>query len=42
MGSVTLRDLASSDAAWIEEACTDPEIIRWTLVPRPYTRTHAE
>ena len=42
MGSVTLRDLASSDASWIAEACTDPEILRWTLVPRPYTPAHAE
>ena len=37
-----LRDLSPADAAWIHEACQDSEIQRWTLVPRPYLRTHAE
>lgn len=37
-----LRPLASADAGWIARACTDAEIQRWTEVPRPYTRAHAE
>lgn len=37
-----LRPLARADADWIARACTDPEIQRWTEVPRPYTRAHAE
>ncbi|MBU3690159.1 MAG: GNAT family N-acetyltransferase [Actinobacteria bacterium] len=37
-----LRDLSPADAGWIFEACQDSEIQRWTLVPRPYTREHAE
>ena len=37
-----LRDLSPADAAWIHEACQDAEIQRWTLVPRPYTRAHAD
>lgn len=42
MGTFALRDLVAADAGWIAEACTDPEILRWTLVPRPYTPAHAE
>lgn len=38
----TLRELVPADAQWIAEACTDAEILRWTLVPRPYTLAHAE
>lgn len=41
-GTHRLRDLSPADAAWIHEACQDAEIQRWTLVPRPYLRTHAE
>lgn len=37
-----LRDLEPSDAEWIYRACQDPEVQRWTYVPRPYTREHAE
>lgn len=37
-----LRDLSPADAPWIHEACQDAEIQRWTLVPRPYTRAHAD
>ena len=37
-----LRDVSSDDVDWITEACHDAEIQRWTLVPRPYTRRHAE
>ena len=29
------------DADWIYEACQDPLIQQWTMVPRPYTREHA-
>ena len=37
-----LRDLHPSDAEWITLACQDAEVQRWTMVPRPYTREHAE
>ena len=36
-----LRSLVVDDADWITRACRDDEIMRWTLVPRPYTRDHA-
>ncbi|MFM8563572.1 MAG: GNAT family N-acetyltransferase [Acidimicrobiia bacterium] len=39
---VTLREsFLDTDVDWITEACQDPDIQRWTLVPRPYTRDHA-
>lgn len=31
-----------ADAAAITAACQDPEIPRWTTVPTPYTREHAD
>lgn len=37
-----LRDLQPNDAEWIYRACQDTDIQRWTMVPRPYTREHAE
>lgn len=37
-----LRSLRDDDADWIYSACQDAEIQRWTLVPRPYLREHAE
>lgn len=37
-----LRDLHPSDAEWITQACQDADVQRWTKVPRPYTREHAE
>ena len=37
-----LRELQPGDAEWIFRACQDAEIQRWTTVPRPYTRGHAE
>jgi uncharacterized protein YhfF/RimJ/RimL family protein N-acetyltransferase len=37
-----LRELRTDDAEWIFRACQDAEIQRWTMVPRPYTREHAE
>jgi RimJ/RimL family protein N-acetyltransferase len=40
-GVVTLRPPASVDIDAIVEACQDPEIPRWTRVPKPYTRDHA-
>ncbi|MFM8529017.1 MAG: GNAT family N-acetyltransferase [Ilumatobacteraceae bacterium] len=39
---VTLREIRDGDEEWIFEACQDPEIQRWTRVPRPYLRSHAE
>lgn len=40
-GVVALRPPAPSDVDAITEACQDPEIPRWTRVPKPYTRDHA-
>ena len=37
-----LRELQPNDAEWIHRACQDTDIQRWTTVPRPYTREHAE
>ncbi|MFZ9819115.1 MAG: GNAT family N-acetyltransferase, partial [Ilumatobacteraceae bacterium] len=37
-----LRELQPNDAEWIHRACQDTDIQRWTMVPRPYTREHAE
>jgi RimJ/RimL family protein N-acetyltransferase len=41
-GTVTLRPQAERDVDAITAACQDPEIPRWTFVPSPYTRAHAE
>lgn len=38
---VSLRELTTNDVEWITRACQDVEILRWTLVPRPYTIDHA-
>jgi RimJ/RimL family protein N-acetyltransferase len=40
--SVRLRPFLPDDAAWVHEACQDPDIQRWTRVPVPYARHHAE
>ena len=37
-----LRALQPHDAEWIYRACQDTDIQRWTMIPRPYTREHAE
>lgn len=37
-----LRMPDAADVPAIAAACRDPEIARWTTVPRPYTRQHAE
>ncbi|GAA0281547.1 GNAT family N-acetyltransferase [Streptomyces polychromogenes] len=39
---LSLRPFAPSDAQEVHAACQDPEIQRWTLVPSPYEREHAE
>jgi RimJ/RimL family protein N-acetyltransferase len=36
-GAVTLRPPADADGPALVHACQDPEIPRWTRVPRPYT-----
>jgi RimJ/RimL family protein N-acetyltransferase len=41
-GDLTLRPPRPDDADAITAACQDPEIPRWTLVPSPYHRHHAE
>jgi ribosomal-protein-serine acetyltransferase len=40
-GVIALRAFARSDVPWIVEACQDPEIPRFTLVPHPYEESHA-
>ena len=39
--AITLRPKALADADALVAACQDPEIPRWTRVPRPYRRAHA-
>ncbi|MCS0636031.1 GNAT family N-acetyltransferase [Streptomyces sp. LP05-1] len=39
---LSLRPLAPSDADEVYAACQDPDIQRWTTVPSPYERHHAE
>lgn len=40
-GVVTLRAHSLDDADAIVDQSRDPESLRWTTVPRPYTREHA-
>lgn len=41
-GAVRLRTPSPADEADITRACSDPLIARWTTVPTPYLRQHAE
>jgi len=41
-GDLILRPKRTEDADAVTAACQDPEIPRWTMVPSPYTRRHAE
>ena len=41
-GTVTLRPFRTSDADAVLRACQDSAIQRWTLVPIPYLREHAD
>lgn len=41
MTRIRLRSVSVDDADWINRACQDTDIQRWTLVPRPYTLDHA-
>ncbi|MEE1928066.1 GNAT family N-acetyltransferase [Streptomyces sp. TRM 70351] len=41
-GRLLLRALEPRDADAVLAACQDPEIPRWTSVPDPYEREHAE
>jgi RimJ/RimL family protein N-acetyltransferase len=40
--NVTLREPAADDVDWVFETCQDPDIQRYTTVPVPYLREHAE
>jgi RimJ/RimL family protein N-acetyltransferase len=40
-GSLLLRPWRAEDVPRAAEICRDPEISRWTSVPRPYTEEHA-
>lgn len=39
---LVLRPFRPSDAPAVHAACQDPDILRWTTVPGPYERAHAE
>ncbi|WP_446042067.1 GNAT family N-acetyltransferase [Streptomyces sp. SID1121] len=39
---LTLRTFTPDDTDAVFEACQDPEIRRWTTIPSPYARQHAE
>ncbi|MFF2196787.1 GNAT family N-acetyltransferase [Streptomyces sp. NPDC058157] len=39
---LVLRPFAPADAEEVYAACQDPDIQRWTVVPSPYRREHAE
>jgi len=41
-GVVLIRPWITEDAPAVFAACQDPEIGRWTNVPQPYLREHAE
>ena len=41
-GDLVLRPKRLDDVDALVAACQDPEIPRWTFVPSPYTREHAE
>ncbi len=41
-GDLVLRPKRPEDADALTAACQDAEIQRWTFVPSPYTRAHAE
>ena len=40
-GELTLRPWCLSDLGALVATCGDPEIVRWTPVPTPYTDTDA-
>jgi ribosomal-protein-serine acetyltransferase len=40
-GAIALRPFTRADIPWVVEACQDPEIPRFTLVPQPYEESHA-
>jgi RimJ/RimL family protein N-acetyltransferase len=41
-GVITLRAKSRADVDALVAICSDPDIPRWTRVPRPYTREDAE
>lgn len=41
-GTLTLRRLVRDDREAVHDACQDPEILRWTAFPDPFTRATAE
>lgn len=41
-GTILLRPWTLGDVERVAEICADPEIPRWTTVPSPYRREHAE
>lgn len=40
--TVLLRPHAPGDLSRIVEQCTDPDFVRWTTTPHPYTDAHAQ
>jgi RimJ/RimL family protein N-acetyltransferase len=41
-GDLLLRGWRPADADAVHRACQDPDIQRWTTIPSPYERSHAE
>lgn len=41
-GRLRLRPLAPADTEAVYVACQDPDVQRWTTIPSPYERRHAE
>lgn len=39
---LTLRPFAPEDVPAVHAACQDPDILRWTALPEPYERRHAQ
>lgn len=37
----TLRPLLAQDAPLVAQACADPDIARWTMIPQPYSEADA-
>src|SRR4051794_40076897 len=40
-GNLLVRPWRAEDVDAVHEACQDPEISRWTPIPRRYERSHA-
>src|SRR5580704_6669586 len=41
-GRLVLKEMGPQDVDAVTLICQDPEILRWTVLPEPYTRADAE